>query len=1185
MKPKEIITNAQIEEQKLDEFFPLLIGALGGTAAGATLGDYILQKRKGDKDWSLGQSIDRNIQRGKNLYKKEIEPAAEKLAKDIHKGVTGKDSDDEEKEKEEKTATGQSADSKDTDIVVPPGPYPWKDVPGLHGFAPGTKFKRDELYEKSLDKVLTKYNNFLNEKEPQKNAFELEVEKHFTDPRTRSAIMAKARQESGAKNVGELSYAKNTNDHIRTVFKGNPAIERLSDAELSALKKNPVAFYDATYKHLGGYKYRGRGPIQITGKDNYARIDRELGLNGALVKDPDLLLRDPQLANAASIQYLKNAGLHKKTYSNQRDAHLDVIYAIGGPSYKPGSWRSNKVYSQLVKDEGLPPKTTATQAPAAEPDSGTLAQRLRKFVGLDKTEVPPAKTATKDQPSTKTTTTALDEPTIRTTASSTMPTTIDKTEPIGPTYTQLVNVPPGKTFSDVFDIDAYTKSKEPMGLTKFIKPVAKDTVKEGLAHNKNHKYKNGSGSRQMKNKKVIEAGAASTLDNFMGKGKDIASTTGLGAMATQLPRVPGLVKKIGAKAIPIANIAYQAADAAERAKMGDPVGAAIAGASAVPVLAIPGIAAQSIRDKARTGSFFPDKEELAKAAAQDQAKGGYWKARASEYDPSFLPENTQMQRLTNLRLSVIKEELNLKKCSMTEEQIKEKFFYYYDGKKTIFNEDGMIIGHVSPQGQVIITEAGIPPWAKDIGPKLKQGWDWISTNVPPAYRKGKEVVGKTADELASLYQAGKGAATAVGKEIVDVPTSAAKKLKTAYQDIKYDIPPGLSSSERLAHISDKRSRDAVALIDKAEAEAAARRAKGLATADIEQAKAKALAAKAEAENLKQQARVTKAGADIAAGEVPLVSPRSKQMGKIVGGTGLTLGGVDVGLQYDPESGTIPGGYGVGKGFKQLVTPQTPASTNESVLQRKYKQFKLTEQEAKSSETLAQKIRRIAGLDQPEVKPAPPKTEPPKTEPPKTEPPKTEPPKTEPPKTEPPKTEPPKTEPPKTEPPKTEPPKTEPPKTEPPKTDSGSDKVRAMQQKLRDSGYGKLLGKFGPEGDGVDGKWGKFTQRAYDSYMADKQAKQAALNDPTRDPYDPKRDPTIKYTELLDPIDRLGGKAIAPTVPAKAYLDTAPDLSKIRYADSEDTIQQILKDKGAVSESKDTVFDRDLKTILKLAGRQ
>jgi hypothetical protein len=143
----------------------------------------------------------------------------------------------------------------------------------------------------------------------------------------------------------------------------------------------------------------------------------------------------------------------------------------------------------------------------------------------------------------------------------------------------------------------------------------------------------------------------------------------------------------------------------------------------------------------------------------------------------------------------------------------------------------------------------------------------------------------------------------------------------------------------------------------------------------------------------------------------------------------------------------------------------------------------------------------------------------------------------------------------------------------------------MQQKLRDSGYGKLLGKFGPEGDGVDGKWGKFTQRAYDSYMADKQAKQAALNDPTRDPYDPKRDPTIKYTELTDPIDRLGGKAIAPTVPAKAYLDTAPDLSKIRYADSEDTIQQILKDKGAVSESKDTVFDRDLKTILKLAGRQ
>lgn len=44
-------------------------------------------------------------------------------------------------------------------------------------------------------------------------------------------------------------------------------------------------------------------------------------------------------------------------------------------------------------------------------------------------------------------------------------------------------------------------------------------------------------------------------------------------------------------------------------------------------------------------------------------------------------------------------------------------------------------------------------------------------------------------------------------------------------------------------------------------------------------------------------------------------------------------------------------------------------------------------------------------------------------------------------------------------------------------------VTALQSKLRDAGYGNLLGGFGEKGDGVDGKWGKHTQAAYDAYMA------------------------------------------------------------------------------------------------------
>ena len=59
-----------------------------------------------------------------------------------------------------------------------------------------------------------------------------------------------------------------------------------------------------------GYKYRGRGYIQITGKNNYKRIGEELFLDGviddpdALVTNPDLLL-DPKLAAKASLKYIE----------------------------------------------------------------------------------------------------------------------------------------------------------------------------------------------------------------------------------------------------------------------------------------------------------------------------------------------------------------------------------------------------------------------------------------------------------------------------------------------------------------------------------------------------------------------------------------------------------------------------------------------------------------------------------------------------------------------------------------------------------------------------------------------------------------------------------------------------------------------------------------------------------------
>jgi putative chitinase len=57
-----------------------------------------------------------------------------------------------------------------------------------------------------------------------------------------------------------------------------------------------------------GWKYRGRGLIQLTGKDNYAALTKALGVD--FVKDPDLVAT-PQYAALSAAWFWKNHGLNQ----------------------------------------------------------------------------------------------------------------------------------------------------------------------------------------------------------------------------------------------------------------------------------------------------------------------------------------------------------------------------------------------------------------------------------------------------------------------------------------------------------------------------------------------------------------------------------------------------------------------------------------------------------------------------------------------------------------------------------------------------------------------------------------------------------------------------------------------------------------------------------------------------------
>lgn len=359
MKIKDVI-KTDLQEQRLDEILPLLpyaVGALAGTAAGATLGDYLLSKKKGEKDWSFGQSVGRNLERGERFVTKKVAPAAEKFAKDVYKGYTGKDAPEDP----------EKAIDKAIDDWLGPDPDPEAEK------AREVDIQRtrdvDFWPDKKDESVNLKKKLKVTEAD-KKSSFEQEVEKNFSNPYTRKAIMAKARQESGGKNIGELNWTTTSNKRLRATF---PQLKSIDDSQLDKLKsQGNEAFLNYAYKNIGGYKYRGRGPIQITGKGNYETIDKQLGLNGALVKDPDMLLRDPALANAASVQYLKNAGLHNKTFTDQRTAHQAVIGAIGGELYAPGTKRGNQALAQIEKSDTIrstEPAPVSTKTAASKTDT------------------------------------------------------------------------------------------------------------------------------------------------------------------------------------------------------------------------------------------------------------------------------------------------------------------------------------------------------------------------------------------------------------------------------------------------------------------------------------------------------------------------------------------------------------------------------------------------------------------------------------------------------------------------------------------------------------------------------------------------------------------------------------------------------------------------------------------------
>jgi predicted chitinase len=131
----------------------------------------------------------------------------------------------------------------------------------------------------------------------------------ITNKYLRAGILSIVSKESAFVPKNEISYKNTSASRIRKLFSSR--VSGLTDAQIDAIKKDDVKFFNTIYgglwgaRNLGntqpndGFNYRGRGFNQLTGRSNYARY-KELGI----LENPDLL-NNPKVASEVLALYFK----------------------------------------------------------------------------------------------------------------------------------------------------------------------------------------------------------------------------------------------------------------------------------------------------------------------------------------------------------------------------------------------------------------------------------------------------------------------------------------------------------------------------------------------------------------------------------------------------------------------------------------------------------------------------------------------------------------------------------------------------------------------------------------------------------------------------------------------------------------------------------------------------------------
>lgn len=129
----------------------------------------------------------------------------------------------------------------------------------------------------------------------------------ITDENEQAAFMGQMSHESGNFRTMEESFNYSSADRIMSVSK--TARDKGKEAVQEAMAQGPEAVANMMYggrDDLGnteegdGYRFRGRGYTQLTGRDNYQSVGDALGID--LVNNPDMA-KDPEIAAKVATHY------------------------------------------------------------------------------------------------------------------------------------------------------------------------------------------------------------------------------------------------------------------------------------------------------------------------------------------------------------------------------------------------------------------------------------------------------------------------------------------------------------------------------------------------------------------------------------------------------------------------------------------------------------------------------------------------------------------------------------------------------------------------------------------------------------------------------------------------------------------------------------------------------------------